>query len=137
MGFRALYGTAPVKEIIKRYLDYLKPVNCKVGKILGSEAGTMYLKRLSPLSSHVSLYSNLKDDFSSAVLSSGYKANFIVLFFKGKGGTSTYITCVAHSFIEFIHCLSIKCSQLLFPFQSTRMHSNAIGHPGGTKHPDR
>lgn len=38
----------------------------------------MYLKRLSRLSSHVSLYSNLKDGFSSAVLSSGYKANFIL-----------------------------------------------------------
>lgn len=44
----------------------------------------MYLKRLSPLSSHVSLYSNLKDGFSSAVLSSGYKANFIVLFLRAR-----------------------------------------------------
>ena len=86
----------------------------------------------------MNLYSNLKDDFSTAVLGSGCKANFIVLFFlrAREEPLLMLITHAAHSFIEFIHCLSIKCTQFLFPLQSTCLHSNAAERPGGTKQTD-
>ena len=86
----------------------------------------------------MSPYSHLEDDFNTLVLSNGYKTNFIALFFfKGKGGAANIDHSQSHSFIEFIHCLSIKCTQFLSPFQSTWIHSNAAESPGGEKHTER
>lgn len=84
----------------------------------------------SSFSSHMSLQSNIKDGFGTAVLAATTKLTLLLYFFKSKGGISANITRAAHSFIEFIHCLSIERNPFLLPFQSLRLHSNATERPG-------
>ena len=69
------------------------------------------------------------------MLSNGYKTNFTaLLFWKGKGGAATniYHSC-SHSFMEFIHQLSTKCTQVFASISEYRDAFKCCWAPWGNK----